>query len=150
MAVLQQRSVQRRYLVTRVQGREVSLSAAFINQLLETSQDRIFSFNEVQVVPLSEKTLSAEEWLLHHFCVYHLVRRSGSLNTLSSEDLILVSTLHQGIRLNFGLFMMERIHFMVDKILRQKVTSSKRPIGLPYSMSICQLLECLDIPTLVL
>ena len=101
-------------LVTRVQGREVSFSAAVINQLLGTSQDGIFSFGEVQVVLLSEKTLSAEDWLLHRFCVYHLVGRSGSLNTLSSEDLILVSTLHQGIRLNFGRFMMERVHFMVD------------------------------------
>ena len=34
-------------LVTRVQGREVSFSAALINQLLETSQDGIYSFNEV-------------------------------------------------------------------------------------------------------
>ena len=102
---------------------------------------------EVQVVPLSEKALSAEDWLLHQFCVYHLVGRSGSLNTLSSEDLILVSTLHQGIRLNFRHFMMERIHFMVDRILRQKVISSKRSIGLPYGMSICRLLECLDIQT---
>ena len=135
-------------LVTKVQGREVSFSAAVINQLLGTSQDAIFSFNEVQVVPLSEKALSAEDWLLHRFSVNHLVGRSGSLNTLSSEDLILVSTLHQGIRLNFGRFMMERIHFMVDKILRQKVTSSKQPIGLPYGMSICRLLECLDIPSL--
>ena len=31
-------------LVTRVQGREVSFSAAVINQLLGTSQDRIFFF----------------------------------------------------------------------------------------------------------
>ena len=104
--------------VTRVQGREVSFSAAVINQLLGTSQDGIFSFNEVRVIPLSEKALSAEDWLLHRFSVYHLVGRSGSLNTLSSEDHILVSTLHQGIRLNFGCFMMERVHFMVDKILR--------------------------------
>ena len=85
-------------LVTRVQGREVSFSAAVINQLLGTSEDGIFSLNEVQVVPLSEKALSAEDWLLHWFSVYHLVGRSGSLNTLSSEDHILVSTLHQGIR----------------------------------------------------
>ena len=104
-------------LSTRVQGREVSFSATVINQLLGMSQDGIFSFNEVQVVPLSEKALRAEDWLLHRFSVYHLVRRSGSLNTLSSEDHILVSTLHQGIRLNFGRFMMKRIHFMVDKFL---------------------------------
>ena len=39
-------------LVTRVQGREVSFSAAVINQLLGTSQDGIFSFGEVQVVPV--------------------------------------------------------------------------------------------------
>ena len=131
-------------LFTRVQGQEVSFSAALINQLLETSQDGLYSFNEVQILPLSEKALSAEEWLLHRFSVYHLVGRSGSLNTLSSEDLILVSTLHQGIRLNFGCFMMERVKFMVDKILRQKVISSKRPICLPYGMSICKLLESLD------
>ena len=81
-------------LVTRVQGREVSFSATVINQLLETSQYGIFSFNEVQVVPLSEKALSAEVWLLHRFIVYDLVGRSGSLNTLSSEGLVLVSTLH--------------------------------------------------------
>ena len=105
-------------LVTRVQGQEVSFFAALINQLLGTSQDRIFSFNEVQVLPFSKKALNAEEWLLHRFNVYHLIGRSGSLNTLSSEDLILVSTLHQGIRLNFGRFMMERVQFMVDKILR--------------------------------
>ena len=135
-------------LLTRVQGREVFFSAAVINQLLGTSDDGIFSFNEVQVVPLSEKALSAEDWLLHRFSVYHLVGRSGSLNTLSSEDHILVSTLHQGIRLNFGHFMMERIHFLRDKILRQKVASSKWPIGLPYGMSICRLLECLDILTM--
>ena len=48
-------------LVTRVQGQEVSFSAALINQLLGTSEDRIFSFNKVQVLPLSEKVLSAEE-----------------------------------------------------------------------------------------
>ena len=135
-------------LVTRVQGREVSFSAVVINQLLGTSQDGIFSFNEVQVVPLSEKALSVEDWLLHRFSVYHLVGRSGSLNTLSSEDHILVSTPHQGIRLNFGRFMIERIHFLRDKILRQKVASSKRPIGLPYGMSICRPLESLDIPSL--
>ena len=52
-------------LITRVQGREVSFSAAVINQLLGTSQDGIFLFNEVQAVPLSEKALSAEDWLLH-------------------------------------------------------------------------------------
>ena len=160
-------------LVTRVQGQDVSFSAALINQLLGTSEDGIFSFNElhilplsekalsaeewllhrfsvyhlvgrsgslntlssedlilvstlhqgiysfneVQILPLSEKALSAKEWLLHRFSVYHLVGRSGSLNTLSSEDLILVSTLHQGIRLNFRRFMMERIQFLVDKIL---------------------------------
>ena len=135
-------------LVTRVQGQEVSFSAVLINQLLGTSEDKIFSFNEVQVLLLSEKVLSAEEWLLHRFSVYHLVGRSGSLNTLSSEDLILVSTLHQGIRLNFGHFMMERIHFLIDKILQQKVTSSKQPMGLPYGMSICKLLARLDFPTL--
>ena len=92
--------------------------------------------------------MSVEEWLLHRFSVYHLVGRSGSLNTLSSEDLILVSTLHQGIRLNFGRFMMERVKFMVDKILRQKVIYSKRLICLPYGMSICKLLESLDFLTL--
>ena len=36
---------------------------------------------------------------------------------------------------------------MVDKILRQKVISSKRPICLPYGMSICKLLESLDLFT---
>ena len=105
-------------LVTRVQGQEVSFSAALINQLLETSQDGFHSFNEVQILPLSEKALSVEDWLLHRFSIYHLVGSSESLNTLSSEDLILVSTIHQGIRLNFGRFMMERIQFLVDKILR--------------------------------
>ena len=119
-----------------------------INRLLETSQDGLHSFNEVQILPLLKKALSAEEWLLHRFSVYHLVGRSGSLNTLSSEDLILVSTLHQGIRLNFGRFMMERVKFMVDKILRQKVISSKRLICLPYGMSICKLLESLNFSTL--
>ena len=89
-----------------------------INQLLGTSQDGLYSFNEVQILSLSEKALSVEELLLHRFNVYHLVGRSESLNTLSSEDLILVSTLHQGIRLNFGRFMMERVKFMVDKILQ--------------------------------
>ena len=54
-------------LFIRVQGREVSFSTEVINQLLGTSQDEIFSFNEVQVVPLSEKALSAEDWLLHRF-----------------------------------------------------------------------------------
>ena len=44
--------------------------------------------------------------------------------------------------------MMERVKFMVDKILRQKVISSKRPICLPYSMSICKLLASLDFSTL--
>ena len=34
-------------LYTRVQGQEVSFSAALINQLLETSQDGLHSFNEV-------------------------------------------------------------------------------------------------------
>ena len=37
---------------------------------------------------------------------------------------------------------------MVDKILRQKVISSKRPICLPYGMSICKLLKSLDFLTL--
>ena len=37
---------------------------------------------------------------------------------------------------------------MVDRILQQKVISSKRSIGLPYGMSICRLLECLDVPKL--
>ena len=49
-------------LVTRVQGQEVSFSAVLINQLLGTSQDGIFSFNEVQILPLSEKALSVEDW----------------------------------------------------------------------------------------
>ena len=44
--------------------------------------------------------------------------------------------------------MMEQIHFLRDKIIRQKVASSKWPIGLPYGVSICRLLESLDIPTL--
>ena len=48
-------------LVTRIQGREVSFSVVVINQLLRTSQDGIFSFNEVQVVTMSEKALSAED-----------------------------------------------------------------------------------------
>ena len=37
---------------------------------------------------------------------------------------------------------------MVDKILRQKVISSKWPICLPYGMSICKLLKSLGFPTL--
>ena len=98
-------------LYTRVQGQEVSFSAALINQLLETSQDGPHSFNEVQILPLSEKALSAEDWLLHRFSVYHLVGRSESLNTLSSKDLILVSTLHQGIRFNFSTLTATELQF---------------------------------------
>ena len=48
-------------LLTRAQGQDVSFSAALINQLLGTFEDEIFSFNEVQVLLLSEKALSAEE-----------------------------------------------------------------------------------------
>ena len=98
-------------------------------------------------VALREST-ECQKLVAHRFSVYHLVGRSGSLNTLSLEDLILVSTFHQGIRFNFRCFMMKRVKFMVDKILRQKVISSKRPICLPYGMSICKLLESLDFLTL--
>ena len=58
---------------TRVQGQVVSLSAALLNQLLGTSEDGQYMFNEVQILPLTEKALSTEEWLMHRFSIYYLV-----------------------------------------------------------------------------
>ena len=84
---------------------------ALINRVLSTSKDGHDLENvitEVQLLPLKDRALHAEEWLLHRFVVFNLVGRSGSLDSISTEDLSLISAMHQGVKINFGKFMIVR------------------------------------------
>ena len=75
----------------------MSLSVALINRVLGTSEDGHNLENiiyEVQLLPLKDRALRAEEWLLHQFIVFNLVGRSGSLDSIFTEDLSLISAMH--------------------------------------------------------
>ena len=99
----------------------MSLSAAFINHALGTSEDGHeleYVITKVSFLPLKEKTLSAEEWILHWFDATNLVGRTGSMDSISTEDLMLISTIRQGVKINFDSFMIEKIRSIFDKVIK--------------------------------
>ena len=74
----------------------MSFSTAFSNQALGTSedgQDPEYLILEVPLLPLKEKALSVKEWILHRFAATNLVGRIESMDSISIEDLLLISTI---------------------------------------------------------
>ena len=124
----------------------MSLSEAFINHALGTSEDGC-SLSEVKSLSLKMKDLSADEWLLHRFVAVNLVGRSGSLDSISLEDLLLISAISQNIKLNFGGYMIGKIRSVYKKVVKRKLLSSKRVLCLPYGKYIYKILVALRFST---
>ena len=75
----------------------MSLLAAFINQVLSTSKDGHdleYLILEVSFLLLKENALSVEEWILHQFTTTNLVGRTRSMDSISTEDLMMISAIH--------------------------------------------------------
>ena len=102
----------------------MSLSEAFINKTLGTLEDRR-SLSDVKSLSLKMKDLSVDEWLLHRFVAMNLVGRSVSLDSISSEDLLLISAISQNIKLNFGGYMIGKIQSIFEKVIKRKLLSTK-------------------------
>ena len=95
-----------------VHGKIVTLIDASINQVLGTSNDGLdleALVEEVDLPPLKEKALDIEGWLLHRFVATNLVGRNGSFDCISIEDLFLISSIPQGIKINFGNIMLSKV-----------------------------------------
>ena len=118
--------------------------------MLGTFEDRHNLENvitEVQLLPLKDRALWVEEWLLHRFVVFNLVRRSGSLDSISTQDLSLISAMHQGVKINFGRFMISKIQFVLVKAVKKKLLSIKRAICLPFEKFIYRIIVAFGIST---
>ena len=120
----------------------MSLSEAFINHALGTSEDGS-SFLEVTLHSLKLKDLSVDKWLLHRFVAMNLVGRSGSLDSISLKDLLLISAISQNVKINFGGYMIGKIWSVYEKAVKRKLLSSKRTLCLPYGKYICKILVAL-------
>ena len=57
--------------------------------------------------------------------------------------------MHQGVKINFGRFMIDKIRFMFVKAVKQKLLSIKRTICLPFGKFICRILVALSVSTQV-
>ena len=124
-----------------VRGKSVTLTTTSINQALGTSEDgldREALVEEVDLLPLDEKVLDAKEWLLHTFVATNLVDRNGSFDYITTEDLLLIFAISQGLQIDFGSFMLSKIQFVFEKAKRQKLLNIKRAISLPYGKFICK------------
>ena len=131
-------------------GKSMSLLVALINWVLGTSEDGHDFENvitEVQLLPLKDRALCIEEWLLQWFTIFNLVRRSEFLDSISTEDLSLISIMHQGVKINFDRFMIGKIRFVFVKIVKQKLLSVKQSIYLPFKKFICRILVALEVST---
>ena len=124
----------------------MSLSKAFIDHALGTFEEGC-SLSEVKSLSLKMKDLSANEWLLHRFFAVNLVGRSGYLDSISSEGLLLISTISQNIKLNFGRYMISKIRSIFKKAIKRKLLSTKRAICLSYRKYIYKILVALVIST---
>ena len=84
---------------------------------------------------------------MHRFTVFNLVGRSGSLDSISTEDLSLISIMHQGVKINFGRSMIGKIRFVFEKAVKQKLLSIKRAICLPFGKFIYRILVTFGVST---
>ena len=59
-----------------VRGKSVTLTATLINQVLGTSKDGLdldVLVDKVDLLPLEDRALSTEHWLLHRFVAINLL-----------------------------------------------------------------------------
>ena len=69
------------------------------------------------------------------------------MDSIFTEDLSLISVLHQGVKINFDRFMIGKIRFVFVKAVKQKLLSVKWAICLPFKKFICRILVTLGVST---
>ena len=69
------------------------------------------------------------------------------MDSISIEDLMLISAILQDVKINFDNFMIGKVRSIFEMAVKQKLLSVKRAISLPYGKFIYKILVVLGIST---